>query len=96
MIEIRNRDLFWVNLEKPTREKLELLSKTFPIHELNMEDCLSKNQLPKIDRYEDHVFVILQFPTTSKEQTSPSFSQLSFFIGKDYLLYINQGDLLPL
>jgi magnesium transporter len=93
---IHNRDLLWVYLEKPTREKLELISKKFPIHELNMEDCLSKNQLPKIDRYEDHVFVILQFPTTSKEQTSPSFSQLSFFIGRDYLISINQGDLLPL
>jgi magnesium transporter len=86
----------WVYLEKPTREKLEMISKKFPIHELNMEDCLSKNQLPKIDRYDDHVFVILQFPTTSKEQTSPSFSQLSFFIGKDYLISITQGDLLPL
>jgi len=93
---IHNRNLLWVYLEKPTRERLEIISKKFPIHELNMEDCLSKNQLPKIDRYDDHVFVILQFPTTSKERTSPSFSQLSFFIGKDYLISINQGDLLPL
>ncbi len=93
---IRNRNLLWVYLEKPTRDKLEMISKKFPIHELNMEDCLSKNQLPKIDRYDDHVFVILQFPTTSKEQASPSFSQLSFFIGKDYLISITQGDLLPL
>ncbi|WP_231129040.1 magnesium transporter CorA family protein [Candidatus Nitrosocosmicus hydrocola] len=93
---IHNQKLLWVYLEKPTREKLEMISKKFPIHELNMEDCLSKNQLPKIDRYDDHVFVILQFPTTSKEQTSPSFSQLSFFVGKDYLISITQGDLHPL
>lgn len=93
---IRNRDFFWVYLEKPTREKLEFIAKKFPIRELNIEDCLSKNQLPKIDRYEDHVFVILQFPTTSKEQASPSISQLSFFIGTDYLISITQGDLQPL
>jgi magnesium transporter len=93
---IHNQNLLWVYLEKPTREKLNIVSKKFPIHELNMEDCLSKNQLPKIDRYDDHIFVILQFPTTIKEQTTSSFSQLSFFIGRDYLISITQGDLQPL
>jgi magnesium transporter len=92
--EIRNQDLLWVNLEQPTRNKMDIIAKSFHIHELNIEDCLSKNQLPKIDRYDDHIFVILQFPTiTNKERTSPSFSQLSLFIGKDYLISINQGDL---
>ena len=94
---ITNQNLLWINLEKPTREKLDIIAKKFPIHELNIEDCLSKNQLPKIDRYDDHIFVILQFPTTiHKERTSPSFSQLSLFIGKDYLISINQGNLKPL
>ncbi len=93
---IHNRNLLWVSLEKPTREKLEVISKKFPVHELNLEDCLSKNQLPKIDRYDDHIFVILQFPTSNKEQKSSGFSQLSFFIGKDYLISISQGDLIPL
>ena len=86
---ITNHGLLWINLEKPTREKIATISKKFPIHELNMEDSLSKNQLPKIDRYDDHIFVILHFPTTThKERTSPRFSQLSLFIGKNYLISI--------
>src|SRR6187551_3497520 len=93
---INNQNLSWVYLERPTREKMDIVSKNFPIHELNIEDCLSKNQLPKIDRYDDHVFIILQFPTTQKEKTSPKFSQLSLFIGKDFLISIHQGDLKPL
>ena len=74
-----SRGLEWVYIEQPTREKMDLVSKEYSLHELNIEDCLSKNQLPKIDRYEDHVFIILQFPTTQKEKTSPRFSQLSLF-----------------
>jgi magnesium transporter len=93
---IQNQNLSWIYLEKPTREKIDIISKKFPIHELNIEDCLSKNQLPKIDRYDDHVFVILQFPTTTKDRAASNFSQLSFFIGKDYLISITQGDLQPL
>ncbi|TVP42009.1 Mg2+ and Co2+ transporter [Candidatus Nitrosocosmicus arcticus] len=93
---ITNQDLLWVYLERPTRDKMDIVSKNFPIHELNIEDCLSKNQLPKIDRYDDHIFVILQFPTSLKERAAPNFTQLSLFIGKDYLISITQGDLYPL
>src|ERR671921_1034982 len=93
---IHNDKLLWVNIEKPTRDKMEVLSRKFSLHELNIEDCLSKNQLPKIDRYEDHVFIILQFPTTQKEKSLQRFSQLSLFVGKNYLITIHQGDLRPL
>jgi magnesium transporter len=94
--DIHNDNLLWVNIEKPTREKMDAISHGFALHELNIEDCLSKNQLPKIDRYDDHIFIILQFPTTQKEKTSPRFSQLSLFVGKNFLISIHQGDLKPL
>ena len=94
--EIHNDNLLWVNIDKPTREKMDAISHSFALHELNIEDCLSKNQLPKIDRYDDHIFIILQFPTTQKEKTSPRFSQLSLFVGKNFLISIHQGDLKPL
>jgi magnesium transporter len=91
-----NNGLLWINIEQPTREKMDIVAKNFPIHELNVEDCLSKNQLPKIDRYEDHVYVILLFPTAAKETTYSSFGQLSLFIGNDYIISISQGNLKPL
>jgi magnesium transporter len=94
--EIHNDNILWVNIEKPTREKMDAIAHGFALHELNIEDCLSKNQLPKIDRYDDHIFIILQFPTTQKEKTSPRFSQLSLFVGKNFLVSIHQGDLKPL
>ena len=57
---------------------MTLLAKNYNFHELNLEDCLSKVHIPKVDRYEDHVFIILHFPTTAeKEETLPRFSQVS-------------------
>lgn len=93
---VSNQELLWIYMEQPTRDKMDIIYKNFPLHELNIEDCLSKNQLPKIDRYEDHIFIILQFPPTLKDKSSPRNSQLSLFIGKDYLITIHQGDLKPL
>ncbi len=94
--KVHNNNLLWINIEKPTREKLDIIYKRFALHELNIEDCLTKNHLPKIDRYDDHIFIILQFPTTQKERNTQRFSQLSLFVGKNFLITIHQGDLKPL
>ena len=45
--------------QKPTNEKMTLLAKNYNFYELDVDDCLSKCQIPKVDRYEDHVFTVL-------------------------------------
>jgi magnesium transporter len=80
LLEIKNNGFIWIDIAKPTRDEMKKLAERFLFHELNLEDCLSKIQIPKIDRYEDHVFVILNFPTLEKERI-PRSSQLSAFIG---------------
>ena len=93
---ITNKSLTWVDIQKPTREKMSILEQLYPFHELNIEDCLSKIQIPKIDRYEDHIFVILHFPTLDKEKSIPRTTQLAIFAGFDYLVTVQQGELKPL
>jgi magnesium transporter len=93
---ITNKNLTWIDVMKPNRDKINILAQKYPFHELNLEDCLSKIQIPKIDKYQDHMFVILHFPTTEKGDNIPRFSQLSIFIGLNYLVTVHQGDLKPL
>jgi magnesium transporter len=94
---ISNNGFLWTDIQKPTNENTSLLAKNYNFHELNVEDCLSKIQIPKVDRYEDHVFIILHVPTTAeKKKTLPTFSQLSIFAGRNYLVTIHHGDLKPL
>ncbi len=94
---ISNNGFLWTDIKEPTDEKMSLLAKNYHFHELNIEDCLSKVQIPKVDRYEDYVFIILHFPTTAeKEETLLTFSQLAIFAGRNYLVTIHQGDLKPL
>ena len=93
---ITNKSLKWVDIQKPTREKMSILEQLYPFHELNIEDCLSKIQIPKVHRYEDHIFVILHFPTIDKEKSIPRTTQLAIFAGFDYLVTVQQGELKPL
>ncbi len=95
MLEIKNNGFIWIDIAKPTRDEMKKLAEKFPFHELNLEDCLSKIQIPKIDRYEDHIFVILNFPVLEKERI-PRSSQLAVFIGSGYLVSIHQDELKPI
>jgi magnesium transporter len=92
---VTNGNLTWIDIRKPTREKLTRLT-NFHFHELNIEDCLSKIQIPKVDVYEDHIFVILNFPTIDKDKGLPRPTQLSIFAGHNYVVTVQQGDLRPL
>lgn len=91
-----NDGLAWTNMQRPAYADLAEVSRSHPsFHKLNFEDSLSKIQIPKIDRYEDHLFVVLHFPTPDKERGFV-FSQLSMFVGSDYLITVHQGELKPI
>src|SRR5919109_1513920 len=92
---IKNNGLLWINIQRPTSADMNILGQKYPFQKLNLDDCLSKIQIPKIDRYKDHIFIILQFPTPDKEKGFV-FSQLAIFMGEGYLVTIHQGDLKPL
>ncbi len=88
--------LTWVNIEKPTPKETEYLAQNYPFHPLDLDDCLSRIQRPKIDEYEDYLFILLHFPLFSKEARVTVPSQVSIFIGKDYLVTLHSGVLKPL
>ena len=92
---ITNKSLMWIDIQKPTRQKLMKLAK-YPFHELNIDDCLSKIQIPKVDSYDDHVFVILNFAVIEKVRDAPHPTQLAIFAGNDYLVTVQQEELKPL
>jgi magnesium transporter len=93
---VTNKSVTWIDIRKPTREKMKMLEPHYSFHELSIDDSLSKIQIPKVDRYEDHVFAILHFPTIDKERSIPHSAQLSIFAGSNYLVTVHQGELHPL
>jgi magnesium transporter len=90
---IKYRKNKWINIEQPTKEELQLLSKKYKFHELDLEDCLQETQRPKIDEYGKYLFIILQFPVYNKRHHRFDTEQLNVFIGQDYLITIHQGKL---
>ena len=91
-------NLVWLNIEKPTERETEYLGQNYPFHHLDLDDCLSRIQRPKIDEYEDrgYLFLVFHFPVFDKQARVSHPSQVSIFLGADYLISLHQGDLKPL
>ncbi|UCC17020.1 MAG: magnesium transporter CorA family protein [Dehalococcoidales bacterium] len=89
-------DLTWMNMENPAEAEIKFLASKYPFHPLDLDDCLSKIQRPKIDEYKDYLFFVFHFPVFNPEARVTTPSQVSVFIGKGYLITLHKGDLKPL
>ena len=94
--QITQEGLTWINIEKPTSKETDYLAQNYPFHQLDLDDCLSRIQRPKIDEYPNYLFIVLHFPIFSKEAGVTIPSQVSIFIGDDYLVTLHSGVLKPL
>jgi len=93
---IQGEKFVWINLQNPDRSDVEKLAEKYHFNALNIEDCMTKFELPKLDSYDDHFFVILHFPPLAQKIGISKNSQLSIFLGKDFIVTVHQGDLKPL
>src|SRR5215467_7855123 len=97
---INNCGVKWTDIQKPTRDNISTLGSQYPFLELNLDDSLSKIHIPKIDKYKDHLFILLNLPVDMRgekhEYGIPKVSQLSIFVGINYLITIHQSEMEPL
>jgi len=78
--------LIWVNLSSPTKEEANsILEDVFAFHPLAIEDCLAETRYPKIEDYEDYLYLVMHAVAFSKEDQFRT-TELDFFIGKTFLV----------
>ncbi len=83
--------LTWFYMEKPSINEVRFLQQQFNFHPLNLDDVLSRLQRPKIDEYEDHLFIVLQFPVFDKESHITRPSEVDIFVGENYVITIHKS-----
>ncbi len=93
---LRCGKLTWVNIENPSPAEIEFLRGNYPFHPLDLDDCLSKIQRPKIDEYDDYLFIVLHFPVYNKAARVTTPNEVDIFIGESYVITLHAGELRPL
>ena len=85
--------LRWINIERPRPVDQAWLEERFEFHPLDYEDVFSRNQRPKVDEYDDYLFIVLHFPRYDKKVSRLNAAELDLFVGRDYLITIQNEPL---
>ena len=93
--EIAAEGLRWVKIERPGSLEQVWLEENFEFHALDYEDVLSRNQRPKIDVYDDYLFIVLQFPIFDPAAGRLGAGELDLFVGAGFLVTIPNQPLQP-
>ena len=90
------RPLRWINIERPRQIDRAWLEEHFDFHPLDYEDVFSRNQRPKVDEYDDYLFVVLHFPAYDKQIGRLNAAELDVFVGPDYVVTLPNQPIPPL
>jgi magnesium transporter len=93
---ITYRNIKWYDFVNPTQETVQFLAKKFHFHPLDLEDCLTENQRPKIDEYETYIFIVLHFPVFNPQTKRVRTAEVDIFVGPNFVVTLHDGTLLPI
>lgn len=93
--QVDSSGLRWVKIERAGATERGWLEDNFDFHALDLEDVLSRNQRPKIDVYDDYLFIVLHFPVFDPAAGRLGSGELDLFVGPGYLVTIPNQPLQP-
>src|SRR3954466_14179651 len=96
-VEVVEHDgLRWINIERPGPVDQAWLEEHFEFHPLDYEDVRSRNQRPKVDEYDDYLFIVLHFPRYDKRVSRLNAAEVAIFVGPDFLITLPNEPLQPI
>jgi magnesium transporter len=79
------KGVLWVDLEDPSPEEIEILGPAvFDFHPLAIEDCLHSQSRPKVDDYDDYLYLV--FHAWKRDGEGVRLEEVDFFLGKNFVV----------
>jgi magnesium transporter len=77
----------WINIDGLHQvDVVEKIGKQFQLHPLILEDILHTGQRPKIDDFDDYIFVVLKMLDYDEKEDQVKAEQLSLVLGPNFLI----------
>jgi magnesium transporter len=84
-------DFVWVGLHEPGQAELGEVAEIFDLHPLAVEDAVKAHQRPKLERYEDSIFLILKTLWYVDEEDAVETGEINLFVGSDFVVTVRHG-----
>jgi magnesium transporter len=82
----------WFHFDAPTEEDLRFLQEDLKIHHLTLEDIVNQNQRPKIESFEDYVYIAIH-PLMHRKKWQIEPSELDLLLGRHWIVSVHYGPL---
>ncbi|MFJ3305730.1 magnesium/cobalt transporter CorA [Streptomyces sp. NPDC086549] len=92
----RGDSFLWIGLYEPTEKEFDLVTEEFGLHPLAVEDALKAHQRPKLEVYDDSMFVVLKPVTYEPRSDRVTSGEVMLFIGDSFVVTVRHGECSPL
>jgi magnesium transporter len=83
----------WINVDGIRNHRvLETIGTKYNLHPLLLEDISSNDQRPKLDEYDEHIYIVVKMLSFNNEENCIAAEQVSFILGKDYVISFQEEE----
>jgi magnesium transporter len=83
--------VLWVDLHDPTVDEIKaVLENVFQFHPLEIEDCATPSSLPKVEDYDDHLFIVAHGVDSTRTERFNT-TEINLFLGKDFIVSFHRA-----
>jgi magnesium transporter len=83
--------LVWIGLSEPTEQEFETLQREFDLHPLAVEDAIHAHQRPKLEVYDEMVFMVLKTARYVDPTEVIELGEVLVFLGEDFVITVRHG-----
>jgi magnesium transporter len=86
----------WMDVTGPADGELSLIAEEFGLNPLAVEDALHERQRPKLDHYDDHVFISVYAVAFDRTSGELATSEIAVFANPRYLITVRKSPTFPM
>ena len=87
---LARKEFFWLDLERPPPESIALLGELFHFHSLALEDTSEFGQRPKLEQYEDHIFLVYYGARPEGGATGEMLVEVHAFLSGGFIVTLHE------
>jgi len=88
----------WIGLHEPDEFQMKAVAGVFGLHPLAVEDAVHAHQRPKVERYDDTLFLVLKtvnyvpHESVALAREIVETGEIMVFVGRDFVVTVRHGD----
>jgi magnesium transporter len=82
----------WIGLFEPSEDEFDSVRREFNLHELAVEDAIKAHQRPKLEVYDDTLFVVLKTARYVDEADEVELGEIQVFVGEGFIVTVRHGE----